>query len=163
MYFSYGWPRSLLTGATAADSEAIFVAQGAGEYVVVVFNATIQVRRTQQLHSSPAQHPHLWDLCAAVVRLLHSQPASPVQGVPLLLPMLLSAAGQGRMCGCAGILCRSTGRAVVSCRCAAAASTRGAGQAASLPFKLSSCRHLCFQAAVLASHPGRFGAAASTG
>ncbi len=44
MYFSYGWPRSLVTGATAADSEAVYIAQGAGEYVVVVFNATIQVR-----------------------------------------------------------------------------------------------------------------------
>lgn len=44
MYFSYGWPRSLVTGATAADSEAIYAAQGTGEYIVVVFNATIQVR-----------------------------------------------------------------------------------------------------------------------
>ncbi|PRW44970.1 RAB6A-GEF complex partner 1-like isoform A [Chlorella sorokiniana] len=43
MYFSYGWPRSLVTGATAADSEAIYAAQGAGEYIVVVFNATIQI------------------------------------------------------------------------------------------------------------------------
>lgn len=46
MYFSYGFPKSLLTGATAADAEAVYAAASpAGDYVVLVFNATVQVRR----------------------------------------------------------------------------------------------------------------------
>lgn len=42
-YFAWGWPKALLTGATPLDSEAIYVAQASSEYVVAVFNATIQV------------------------------------------------------------------------------------------------------------------------
>lgn len=45
MYFSYGFPKSLLTGAGGADSEAIYAAASpAGDYLVLVFNATVQVR-----------------------------------------------------------------------------------------------------------------------
>lgn len=45
MYFSYGFPKSLLTGAGGADSEAIYAsASPAGDLLLVVFNATVQAR-----------------------------------------------------------------------------------------------------------------------
>lgn len=42
MYFCYGWPKALATGAGPADGEAIALWAG-GEFIVAVYAGSIQV------------------------------------------------------------------------------------------------------------------------
>ena len=43
MYFGYGWPKSLNTGVGPQDTEAIYLCQASGEFVISVFTSTVQV------------------------------------------------------------------------------------------------------------------------